>query len=169
MSDKFVLENQSIDELITETGKRKLMAKRIYKKHECAKRINQMIERGDNDDEHICKEVWRIFNEMGFTEKELRDCMFSRLKQEVIKLARSHEKTEGAHRSIYRCKDGQIDIYTTRDIEALKHIIQINRSKAGAYNTIANDAMCQLYRVNHNMENYQQVSLFEATQEAEVI
>ena len=166
---KFKLENHTLEELRTQTGKKKLLAKRIYKKRECAARINKLIERGDIDKDHINKEVWRIFNDMQFTEKELRDCMFSQLKQEIIKMARSHNKTEGAHRSIYCVKDMQIDIYTTRNAEALKAFIATMESRAKSYNTTINDAKCQLYRINHGIDNYQQVSLFDAMEEAKVI
>lgn len=162
---KFQLENHTLEELRTEKGRRKLMAKRIYKKRECAGRINKLAERGDVDKNHINKEVWRIFNDMEFTEKELRDCMFNQMKQEVIKMARSHNKTEGAHRSLYNVKDMQIDIYTTRNAEALKAFIASMKSRARSYTTTINDAICQLYRVEHDIDNFVQVDLFEATEE----
>lgn len=166
---KLKLVNHSLEELRTEKGKKKLFAKRIFKKRECAKRINQLLSRGDVDKNHINKEVWRIFNDMQFTDKELRDCMFNQLKQEVVKMARSHNKTEGAHRSIYSVKDMQIDIYTTRNAEALKIFIATMKSRAKSYTTTINDAICQLYRINHGIDNYSQVSLFDAVEEIKAV
>jgi hypothetical protein len=169
MSEKLELINHTLEELRTETYKKRLSAKRICKKEECAKRIRLMVERGDNDNNHINQEIWRIMDDMDFTMAELRKFAFRYLKQDVMKRAKSHEKTQGAHRSIYLTQYGQIDIYTTRNVEALKEIIKVNQGKAATFSTIADDASCQLYRVNHNIDNYSQVDLFEALEEAKAI
>lgn len=166
MSDKFELINQTLEELRTETYKKRLSAKRTFKKEECAVRVKLMVERGDNDNNHINQEIWRIMDDMEFTMAELRKFAFRYLKQDVMKRAKSHEKTEGAHRSIYLTQHGQIDIYTTRNVEALKEIIKINKNKADTFNTIAEDAACQMYRVNHGIDNYSQVDLYDAVEEA---
>jgi FMN-dependent NADH-azoreductase len=59
----------------------------------------------------------------------------------------------------------QIDIYTTRNAEALKAFIASMKSRARSYTTTINDAICQLYRVEHDIDNFVQVDLFEATEE----
>lgn len=169
MSEKLELINHTLDELRTETYKRRLSAQRIYKKEECAKRIRLMVERGDNDNEHINQEIGRIMDSMEFSQDELMKFAFRYVKQDVMRRAKSHEKAEGAHRSIYLTnKHGQVDIYTTRNVEALKEIIKINKNKADTFNTIAEDAACQLYRVNHGIDNYSQVDLYDAVEEAKM-
>jgi hypothetical protein len=161
---------ETLEELRTKNGWKKLMAKRIRLEHECAKEISEMIERGDGSDESITRKVAETYKKLEISSREEHKFCFGYHKQHIMKLAKSHNKIGGKHRSLYKSKQyGWIDIYTSRNLDALKEIRASMKRRADAYSETFDDVDSQIYRVNHNIENYQQVNLFDARSEAEAM
>ena len=161
---------ETLAELRTKNGWRKLIAQRKHVEHECAQEIAAMIERGDGSDEAINRRIAETYKKMEITSQEEHKFCFSAHKQYIMKLAKSHNKQNGKHRSFYKSKKyGWIDIYTSRNLEALKEVRESMKRRADSYAETFDDIDSQIYRVNHCIDNYQQVNLFDARAEAEAI
>lgn len=169
--NEFVLTPETPEELRTGNGWKKLRQQRAIKADEGAKRIFTVMEStGETDNVVVNQIAGEVFDDMGFTDYECRKIAFNLVKQRLVKKAKSHFKQEGEHRSIYFAKQGKyIDIYKTRNLETLKEVRASIDRRAASYQETLEDIDMQIYRVNHGLDNYVEVDLFEALEEAEAV
>ena len=159
--ETFELTLETLEELRTKEWYKKLIAQRLQSKKRYAGEIGKLLASGEASDSQIAILVGDCMDECGFSEQELQQVMFSRLKQELVAQARRHNTAEGDKRGVYRYKDKQVCIPMCRDMEKLDYFEHFSKSNRDTYDDLYNMVREQKYRVKHGLDNFVQVDLFE--------
>jgi hypothetical protein len=163
--EAFELTLETLEELRTQEWFKKLKIQRKQEIEKCASEIERLFANGEASDSQVAFLIGECFNACNFSEQECRQTKYNALKQSIMARAHSHNKVNGKHRTYYRYKDRQINIYTCRDLEALNYLEHFMKSNRDSWSESYNDVRTQKYRVEHGIDNFVQVDLFDAIAE----
>ena len=159
--DNFELTLETLDELRTKEWYKKLNIQRLQTKKQYEDKIGKLFETGEASDSQIAQLVGECLDNCNYSEDECRRAMFNRLKQELVAKARRHNTSEGDKRGIYRYKDRQVCIPMCRDLEKLNYFEHFSKSNRDTYDDMYQMVREQKYRVEHGIDNFVQVDLFD--------
>ena len=159
--EKLELTSETLEELRTQEWFKKLKIQRKQEIEKCASDIEKLFADGEASESRISFLIGECFDACSYSEHECRQAKYNVLKQIVMAKAHSHNKANGKHRTYYRYKDRQINIYTCRDLDALEYLEHFMKSNRDSWGESYNDVRAQKYRVEPGIDNFIQVDLFE--------